>query len=230
MIKKWLSLFLLLAISCIGTYGYPYTAVDDENPFLRLNDGVEELDFLTDVEKEVILELNKARTNPAAYAKVIEDYKRHYVGREIQFAGRIPYYTQEGVSAVDEAIRFLKTAEAVPPLRVSRGLSYAAQAHVKDQGPTGLTGHSGSDKSTPRERIERFGEWGVTMGENISYGFWEAKEIVMQLIIDDGVKNRGHRKNIYNGGYRVAGVGFGPHHSFSRMCVIDFAGTYTEED
>jgi uncharacterized protein YkwD len=201
---------------------------EDVNSLLSLNDGVHDLFFLSDLEKEVIIELNLARTNPANYAKKIEDLKGHYVGLYIYFAGRTPVVTQEGVSAVNEAIEFLTSTAPMPLLRVSRGLSNAAKVHVQDQGPLGLVSHEGTDKSTPDERMNRFGTWGKAYGENIEYGNFNADEIIMQLIIDDGTQNRSHRRNIFNPLYRVVGVSFGPHQRFGQMCVVDFAGIYKE--
>jgi uncharacterized protein YkwD len=191
---------------------------------------VENLYFLSDLEKEIIIELNRARSNPVGYAKKLEDFKRHYVGQYIYIAGRTQVVTQEGVSAVNEAIEFLKSTAPMPLLRVSQGLCAAAKVHAEDQGPKGLVSHEGSDKSTPGERMNRFGTWGAAFGENIEFGNTTAREIVIQLIIDDGVPGRGHRKNIFNPLYGVVGVSVGPHHRFGHMCVMDFAGTYTEGD
>ena len=222
--RKWLYLVLVL-VMVVGLF-----SGESENSLLSPNDGVENLYFLGDLEKEVIIELNRARTNPAGYAKKLEDLKRHYVGKYIYIAGRTQVVTQEGVSAVNEAIGFLKSTAPVPVLRVSKGLCAAAKVHAEDQGPKGLVSHEGSDKSTPGERMNRFGTWGTAFGENIEFGNTTAREIVMQLLIDDGVPGRGHRKNIFNPLYRVVGVGSGPHHSYGQMCVMDFAGTYTEGD
>jgi len=52
--------------------------------------------------------------------------------------------------------------------------------------------------------------------------------MVMQLIIDDGVKGRGHRKNIFAKGFATAGVACGTHPRFDTMCVIDFSGGFRE--
>ncbi len=220
--RKWLYLVLALIVVVDLFYG------ESENSLLSPNDGVNNLYFLSDLEKGVIIELNRARLNPAGYAKKLEDFKKHYVGNYIYFAGRTQVVTEEGVSAVNEAIEFLKSTAPVPLLRVSKGLCSAAKVHAEDQGPKGLVSHEGSDNSTPDERMNRFGKWGTAFGENIEYGNFTAPEIVMQLIIDDGVPGRGHRKNIFNPLYRVVGVGSGPHHRYGQMCVMDFAGTYKE--
>ena len=45
----------------------------------------------------------------------------------------------------------------------------------------------------------------------------------MQLIIDDGVPDRGHRRILFSPAYTQVGVGCGPHPEWRRMCVLDFA-------
>jgi uncharacterized protein YkwD len=222
--RKWLYLVLVLMVVAALFYG------ESEYSLLSPNDGVDNLYFLSDLEKGVIIELNRARSNPTGYVKKLEDFKEHYVGKYIYFAGRTQMVTEEGVSAVNEAIESLKSTAPVPLLRVSKGLCASAKAHTEDQGPKGLVSHEGSDNSTPDERMNRFGTWGKAYGENIEYGNFNAEEIVMQLIIDDGVPERSHRENIFNPLYRVVGVGFGPHQRYGQMCVIDFAGTYKEGD
>ena len=101
-----------------------------------------------------------------------------------------------------------------------------AMAHVIDQGGYGATGHQGGDNSNPWDRMARFGRWIGTAGENISYGVSSPREIVMNLIVDAGVGNRGHRKNIFYAKFGVAGVACGRHARYGTMCVIDFAGGF----
>jgi len=72
------------------------------------------------------------------------------------------------------------------------------------------------------------GKWIGSAGENISYGYSDAAMIVATLIVDDGVRGRGHRKNIFSRSFAVAGIACGPHTRFGGMCVIDFAGGFVE--
>lgn len=184
--------------------------------------------YLSTMEREIVAEMNLARTRPAEYARYLEELARHYQGDLLKLPGKVPVRTQEGVSAVREAIRFLKAVAPVGALRPSAGMSRAASDHVRDQEKSGKTGHMGGDGSQPYERIERYGAWEGLSGENIAYGDDSARMFVMQLIIDDGVPNRGHRENMFNPEFRVAGVAIGTHPVYRSMCVITYASGYSE--
>jgi uncharacterized protein YkwD len=110
---------------------------------------------------------------------------------------------------------------------MSRGMSRAAADHCADQADGGF-GHAGRDRSHANDRIARYGTFTGGWAENISYGKSSARAVVMALIIDDGLRGRKHRQNIFNPNYNYAGAAFGRHARFGTMCSMDFAGGYAE--
>lgn len=193
---------------------------------------------LSTVEQEVLREINLARTQPQKYAAFLEAVRPLYVKDSQQAPGWQTTHTQggrttilshEGRRAVDEALAFLRAAKPLPALTLSRGMSLGARDHVATQGPTGRTGHKGPDGSAPAERINRYGQWQERMSENISYGIDNARDMIVGLLIDDGIPERGHRKNIFDTRARVLGVSCGAHATTQIMCVTTFAAGYQEK-
>jgi uncharacterized protein YkwD len=208
-------IFLILLFS--PTIGFPQSSVGKDAK------------FLSPLENAVVYQINMARTAPKDYASLLEPFRKYYDRKILRLPGETPILTKEGVRAVDEAIRFLHSMKSIHPLTPSKGMSLGARNHVKDQGSSGSGQHKGSDGSQPSDRVNRYGTWEKSIGENISYGSNKARDIVMGLIIDDGVPSRGHRKNIFNSDFRVIGVACGPHPAYRDVCVITFAGRYKEK-
>lgn len=173
------------------------------------------------ISREVFDEMNLMRADPQAYVAVLQAYRDQFRGDVVIRPGRINIQTREGVAAVDEAIAFLRRQSPMQPLEPDAVLGMAAADHARDQGPAGYIGHYSSDGWDFATRVSRRGgePYG---GENISYGYDTAREVIIQLLVDDNVLDRGHRVNLFRPGYVRAGVGCGPHTVFSYMCVIDY--------
>ncbi|PZR72636.1 MAG: CAP domain-containing protein [Chthoniobacterales bacterium] len=177
--------------------------------------------------RAVIREMNLARQNPALYATFLQELRARMNGNVLVLPGNTRIRTKEGTAAVDEAIRFLRSAQPLKPLIASPGMSRAAKDHCVDQADGGF-GHEGRDRSHAGQRIARYGTFSGSWGENISYGKATGREIVLALIIDDGLPARKHRQNIFNPSFNFAGAAFGRHARFGTMCSMDFAGGYAE--
>ena len=185
------------------------------------------VEYLTDTERQVIIEINMVRTDPAEYARsFLVPLRSYYCHSILQYPGEMAILTNEGIRALDECIHELQAIKPLSSLSPKKGLMLAARDHAKDQAISGATGHTGSDRSTLTDRLNRYGKWDISAGENIDYGNGDARRIVTSLLIDDGETSRWHRINLLNGSFKFVGVSVGPHSVYRHMCVMAFAGSY----
>lgn len=179
--------------------------------------------------KDILTELNRVRRNPKKYAEEeIKPRLKYFDGKFYKAPGQIPILTNEGASAVQECIDVLMKTNPMDLLEIEKGLCSAAQWLADDQAKTGKTGHYGSDGSSPFERMNRYGKVLITAGENCAYGPKTGREIVAQLLIDDGVADRGHRINILKPEFKKVGIGYNNEANapYGAVSVMDFAGDY----
>jgi len=184
-------------------------------------------EYLTETEKQVVLEINKVRADPAEYAgRYLVPIRVFYHGKLFRVPGETAISTNEGIAALDECIRELQQTRPLQALAPRKGMSLAARDHAKDQSRTGATGHTGKDSSSASERINRYGKWDIAAGENIDYGNGNSRMIVVSMLVDDGVPSRGHRRNLLDKAFNFIGLSVGSHPIYRHMCVLDFAGAY----
>jgi hypothetical protein len=220
---KFKATFILITLSCL-------IYANDPNSASPLNTAAN-ASYLSPLEKDIVYEINLFRSNPAQYAeKYIAPLAKNYKGKILSYPGDIPIKTVEGVSALHECVRDLKKAIPLPLVYPNPALTRAAENHSADQSRTGRTGHTGSDNSNLRTRIERYGKWEKQIAENIAYGNTSARQTVIFLLIDDDVRNRGHRKTFLNPNLALVGVSCGKHPDYQTMCVMDFAAGMTEDN
>jgi uncharacterized protein YkwD len=192
--------------------------------------GAAPADLLSPIEATIIDELNRVRQDPGGYANFLEEQRVYYSGDVLAFPGAPHIRTAEGVAALEQAIKALRSMEPAPELTISAGLCLAARDHVERQGPLGLVGHASTNLSEILLKSRRHAQNPVVVAENIIYGSTNpANWIVLRLLADDGAPDRGHRKNLLDPRYRFIGIACGPHANYEGMCVMDFASRYTDE-
>ncbi len=227
--KKVIIIVLLLGVYSGINFAGVVTLPNFEGDNSVLNTAVS-ANYLSQLEKEIVFEINKLRSNPAEYAeKYIAPLAKRYNRNMLYYPNDKPLRTKEGVRALNECVRELKRQKSLPLVYPNRGLSNAAEDHVKDQSRTGRIGHNGSDRSNTKTRIERYGQWNIRIAENIAYGGITAQQIVIYLLIDDGVRDRGHRKTFLQADLKMVGVATGKHPHYGTMSVMDFAGAFIEK-
>lgn len=199
----------------------------DEKTWPNQLNTAQNLRYLDELEQQIIFELNKVRSDPKRFAdEYLEELRAGFEGNIFTYPGQDPVKSKEGITPLNECIKILKRTPPMPILKPAEGLSKATVELLADQQKHGGIGHIARNGSTPQKRIEKYGEWDTCSAEDITYGSFEARQIVIFLLIDDGVPDRSHRKNILNPCFHFAGVAYGKHPSYQSMCVIDYAGEY----
>lgn len=158
--------------------------------------------YLSDEEKKVILLSNLARHDGLLFANSFLD--------EFLQDKRPTGYTRS-------LYRDLKKVKEFPMLQSEKDLYEIAKGHAEISGKRGTTGHQRFDKRF-NPVIDKYN----SVAENCAYGYSEAMNIVLELLIDEGISSLGHRKNILNSDYNSIGVSIKKHKSYRHNCVMDF--------
>ncbi len=178
---------------------------------------------MTKVEKEMIYEINRVRSNPQSYLQYIEpllakaeqNMKTNGKGSKnysLTFTTIIVngksnqridttwhYLNEEEVKALSSLVNDLKKLIKLSVLLPDNGIYRAAKKHAADQHVhEWKLMHTGSDGSDPWDRITRFSPSMSFGNENIAAqsGNPTVRDIVIQLLIDSGIPGYGHRYNL----------------------------------
>ena len=184
---------------------------------------------LPTTEEAILDEINAVRSDPQKYIGYLEEYRKNFKGNTVTIVGAVPMVTVEGVTAVDDAISFLKTTTKLPPYLPSKGLTQSANLQLKDLMEDSSIGHKSKDGGNLTTRLEKFGMTGNIYAENITYGTKTPRDILMLMILDDGVKSRSHRKNVFSTEFKIIGLGFGVGNKGEILSVTVFADSFREK-
>jgi uncharacterized protein YkwD len=148
-----------------------------------------------------------------------KDFGAEWRGRELWMVFAAPMYIpkpRDGGTVAKEILAGVNAARAqghhcgakyfgpVPPLTEDASLVRAALAHSEDMARHDAFDHSGTDGSSPAERVERAG-YGAhrIVGENIAAGAMTAREVT-----DGWLKSPPHCENIMDGRFKEIGIAF----------------------
>ncbi len=138
-------------------------------------------------EVKMIEEINLLRSNPAGYIPFIDAY--------IQ-AMRAGGEVGNSFAAAEELKRELMSYPTLSPLIPLECLYYSARNYGKEQANNHTLTHQGADGTWPWDRILRDCD-GLSDGtQNIIIGPSNIQKIIITLLIDESIPNRGHRKNL----------------------------------
>ncbi|ARF53525.1 hypothetical protein B1H19_04465 [Streptomyces gilvosporeus] len=108
-----------------------------------------------------------------------------------------------GIAArILEIVNSERSKVGCSPLTLNAKLNKAAQDHSQDMADHRNMSHTGSDGSSPGDRITRAGYNWTAYGENIAYGY-STPESVMQ----GWMSSPGHKHNILDCSFKEMGVG-----------------------
>ena len=148
-------------------------------------------------EKEVVYWINYVRKEPKKFNQLIlQPFLRQFPEAKSSYTKSL---SQE-----------LNTMQPLRLLAVSDHLNQTAYAHASDLGSNNKhISHLSSKGESFKERMNRMGLYDC-VSENIYQGKEKGLEAVLLLLIDAGVKNLGHRKNILDPVMQYTGVSFYP--------------------
>lgn len=153
--------------------------------------------YMTEQELAVVDILNSIRRNPQAAAAFLS---RKYAASMSENESSL-YHT------------LLQMLPDTSYLVCDKALFESAACHAQSAGLVGYRGH---------ERLKSSGCTTYFFGECISFGLSKPMDIVLQLLIDEGVPNLGHRKICLRADFHTIGIAIRPHKIYQYNSVLDF--------
>lgn len=205
----WTFILLLLPVFGMTQELYQPDLRQFSKETLTLARGNSGVVFMTEEEQDVAFYMNLVRLEPQIFMEsILKPYVAHYELNKNHY--------------VKSLYSDLKKAESVMPLVMKQDLYEVSKAHLDDIGAKGIEGHTGSNGKTFKKRVDHLFKTYISVSENVGLGFETPLDNVIGLLIDDGVKDVGHRKAILSPNYNCVGVALGMHKNYIKGCVMDF--------
>ena len=204
----WVSLFLIPFVGIGQALFLPDLSAFSEETVTKASSCLEN-SFMTGEEQKVVFYMNLVRLEPQTFSKyIVKPY--------------IAFYELNSNHYVKTLYSDLKKASPTVAFAMKQDLFDVAKKHLDDIGKNGIGGHTGSKRNTFEKRVAHLLNTYNGVSENIGLGFETPLDNVMGLLIDDGIKNVGHRKAILSKDYNCVGVALGFHKEYDTGCVMDF--------
>jgi uncharacterized protein YkwD len=182
----------------------PFSVFSTEwnKPMYRTCNTAEQADYLTSKEKNTIYILNLARQYPQLFLQTVvlpfPDYSAEEKLRQSD------YYKS--------LVATLRQKKPLPILYPDQSLFQSARCHAQTSGQSGYVGHNRQNRTC--KDVKRFG------GECCDYGSDDPLTIVMDLLIDEGIPDLGHRQILFSPYTKIA-VSIQPHKKYRWNAVLD---------
>lgn len=173
-----------------------YSAEWSKPEYAKCNTAAKAI-YMTQNERNVIYVLNLMHTNPALFAKTV-----------------LPRFGDKNDENYKSLLDTLLKVPAMPFLYPDKLCYNSAVCHASSSGKVGYVGHVRQTDACEQKKYYN--------AECASYGSGRAVDIVMQLLIDDGVPSLGHRYACMASYYTKLGVSVQPHIGYGQNAVLDF--------
>ena len=117
----------------------------------------------------------------------------------------------------------MKTDRDLKPFHWNKYAYKAAKKHGLDVIKNGVLKHKGSDGTSAKDRIEKYGHPFYGGAESIVIGLDNPWEVALQLIINNGVKSRGDRENFMDPAHRCGAVSYCKHKVKGSVYIFTYA-------
>jgi len=168
--------------------------------------------------RQLVEEINLARTNPAAYASKVQEYIPHFQDKILKIPDqRVAIKTQEGAAAYEECVNFLKSAEPTEAHVPSRGLTRIANDFL-----SGVQSVDPSQIGTidMNAIIDKYGSFQGNFSRAMEFGGSTPEQVVINLLVSDGDKSRSQRDALLNPILKRVGVSQGKHDIYRTVTII----------
>ena len=168
--------------------------------------------------RQLVEEINLARTNPAAYASKVQEYIPHFQDKILKMPDqRVAIKTQEGAAAYEECVNFLRSAEPTEAHVPSRGLTRIANDFL-----SGVQSVDPSQIGTidMNAIIDKYGSFQGNFSRAMEFGGSTPEQVVINLLVSDGDKSRSQRDALLNPILKRIGVSQGKHDIYRTVTII----------